>query len=69
MASYRPTLSHEFNEDLLKLPAAVQAKANRTVFRMLENPWAAQFHPSVRQAVLLQRHLGRSTRLPSLGAE
>ena len=51
MASYRPTLSHEFYEDLLKLPAAVQAKANRTVFRMLENPWAAQFHPEkVRQA-------------------
>jgi superfamily I DNA/RNA helicase/mRNA-degrading endonuclease RelE of RelBE toxin-antitoxin system len=45
MAPYLPTIHREFWKDLSKLPPSVYPKAMRTVMRMVENPWAREFHP------------------------
>jgi len=42
---YQPTISLEFWQDLMKLPAAISKKAMRTAERMVANPWTPEFHP------------------------
>jgi superfamily I DNA/RNA helicase/mRNA-degrading endonuclease RelE of RelBE toxin-antitoxin system len=51
MSGYVPTLSREFVQDLASLPPPVQAKTTRTLLRMIDNPWAREYHPEqVRRA-------------------
>lgn len=43
--TYLPTFTREFWSDLSNLPANVRSKADRTISKMLEDPWATELHP------------------------